>query len=108
MQEPNHNVNIFAKTNFRNADHRFGIKQDDRRRHMYIIGKTGMGKSQMIENMIIQDIQGGRGVAVVDPHGDMVERLLYFVPPARINDVVYFNPADMEFPIAFNVLEKVL
>ncbi len=107
MQEPNHSVNIFAKTNFRNADHRFGIKQDDRRRHMYIIGKTGMGKSQIIENMAIQDIQGGRGIAFVDPHGDTVERLLYFVPPARINDVVYFNPADMEYPIAFNVLEKV-
>ncbi len=107
MSTTNNSVNVFAKTNFRNADHRFGIKMDDRRRHMYVIGKTGMGKSIVLENMAIQDIQAGRGVAVVDPHGDMVERLLYFVPPHRINDVVYFNPSDMEYPIAFNVLEKV-
>ncbi len=100
-------ISIFAKTNFRNGEHRFGIKVDDRRRHMYIIGKTGMGKSIVLENMAIQDIRAGRGIAVVDPHGDMVERLLYFVPSNRINDVVYFNPADMEYPIAFNVLEKV-
>src|SRR3989344_9054486 len=101
MNEANNKITIFAKTNFPNGERRFGIKQDDRRRHMYIIGKTGMGKSQMIENIIIQDIRCGKGVAVVDPHGDMVERLLYFVPSDRINDVVYFNPADMDHPIAF-------
>ena len=100
-------INIFAKTNFRNADHRFGVKADDRRRHMYVIGKTGMGKTQLLENMIIQDIRSGKGLAYVDPHGDTVERLLYFIPPERINDVVYFNPSDLEHPIAFNVLEKV-
>ncbi len=103
----NQDITIFAKTNFRNGEARFGIKLDDRRRHMYIIGKTGMGKSQMIENMIIQDIQNGKGVAVVDPHGDMVERILLFVPRSRINDVVYFNPSDMDHPISFNILEQV-
>ncbi|MFH0873324.1 MAG: type IV secretion system DNA-binding domain-containing protein [Candidatus Komeilibacteria bacterium] len=103
----NNDITIFAKTNFRNGEHRFGIKTDDRRRHMYLIGKTGMGKTQLLENMIVQDIRAGRGLAYVDPHGDTVERLLYFIPKERINDVVYFNPADMDYPIAFNVLEKV-
>src|SRR3989344_9464314 len=107
MTIPKSDITIFAKTNFRNAESNFGIKADDRRRHMYVIGKTGMGKSQMLENMIIQDMQRGKGVAVVDPHGDMVERLLNFGPRSRINDVVYFNPADIEHPIAFNILEKV-
>src|SRR3989344_877249 len=107
MNEANNKITIFAKTNFRNGERRFGIKLDDRRRHMYLIGKTGMGKSQLLENMIIQDIQRNKGVAVVDPHGDMVERLLYFVPRHRINDVIYFNPADINYPIAFNILEQV-
>lgn len=100
-------ITIIGSTNFRNRQQRFGIKRDDRRRHIYIIGKTGMGKSQLIENMAIQDIQAGHGVAVVDPHGDMIERIVRFIPPSRINDVVYFNPADLNHPIAFNVLEKV-
>ena len=100
-------VTIFAQTNFRNSNVQFGIKNDDRRRHMYFIGKTGMGKSTVLENMIIQDIQSGKGVCVVDPHGDLVEKVINFVPPNRINDVIYFNPSDLEFPIGFNVLEKV-
>jgi len=103
----NNSVTIFAETNFRNHPQRFGIKVDDRRRHMYIIGKTGMGKSVLQENMIINDIQAGRGVAVVDPHGDLVEKVIKYIPPNRINDVIYFNPADIEYPIAFNVVEKV-
>jgi CxxC-x17-CxxC domain-containing protein len=98
---------FFAKTNFRNSDAKFGIKLDDRRRHMYFIGKTGMGKSTVLENMIIQDIQAGKGVCVIDPHGDLVEKVIDFIPPSRINEVVYFNPADLDFPIAFNVLETV-
>ncbi len=97
----------FAQTNFRNSKHNFGIKTDDRRRHMYLIGKTGMGKSTVLENMIIQDIQAGHGVCVIDPHGDLVEKIVDFIPPHRINDVVYFNPADLDYPIAFNVLESV-
>ncbi|MBI4050605.1 MAG: type IV secretion system DNA-binding domain-containing protein [Candidatus Doudnabacteria bacterium] len=100
-------INVFAKTNFRNRDVAFGIKQDDRRRHMYIIGKTGMGKTTMIENMIVQDILAGNGVAFVDPHGESVEKILNYIPSNRLNDVVYFNPADLDFPIAFNPLESV-
>ena len=100
-------VTIFAETNFRNSNVKFGIKNDDRRRHMYFIGKTGMGKSTVLENMIIQDIQANKGVCVVDPHGDLVEKVINFVPNHRINDVIYFNPSDLEFPIGFNVLEKV-
>ncbi len=103
----NNRVTIFAETNYRNSHVRFGIKNDDRRRHMYLIGKTGMGKSTMLENMIIQDIQEGKGVCVVDPHGDTVEKVINFVPPNRINDVIYFNPSDLDYPIGFNVLEKV-
>ncbi len=100
-------VTIFAETNFRNQRQRFGVKQDDRRRHMYIIGKTGVGKSTVQENMIINDIYSGHGVAVVDPHGDLVEKIINFIPSYRINDVIYFNPSDIQYPIAFNVVERV-
>jgi len=100
-------VTALALTNFRNEKRRFGIKEDDRRRHVYLIGKTGMGKSTVLENMIIQDIQNGKGVAVVDPHGDLVEKVINYIPSGRVNDVIYFNPADLDFPIAFNVFEKV-
>ena len=103
----NDKITIFAETNYRNSNVKFGIKTDDRRRHMYFIGKTGMGKSTVLENMIIQDIQDGKGVCVVDPHGDLVEKVINFVPRERINDVIYFNPADLDFPIGFNVLEQV-
>ena len=97
----------FGVTNFRKKERKFGIKLDDRRKHIYIIGKTGMGKSTLQENMIISDIRAGNGLAVVDPHGDLVERVVNFIPKQRINDVVFFNPADDENPIAFNILEKV-
>ncbi|MBI2426433.1 MAG: type IV secretion system DNA-binding domain-containing protein [Candidatus Kerfeldbacteria bacterium] len=100
-------VTIFATTDFRGKSIRFGIKQDDRRRHMYLIGKTGMGKSTMLENMVIQDIMNDNGVCYVDPHGDTVEKILDFIPSYRVNDVIYFNPADTAFPIAFNILESV-
>ncbi|MFA5076669.1 MAG: type IV secretion system DNA-binding domain-containing protein [Patescibacteria group bacterium] len=100
-------INFFAETNFRRSQRKFGIRLDDRRRHMYIVGKTGMGKTTMLENMIIQDIRNGHGLAFVDPHGDSSEKILKFVPPERINDVIYFNPADVEHPIAFNILETV-
>jgi CxxC-x17-CxxC domain-containing protein len=92
---------------FRNRDQVFGIKKDDRRRHVYIIGKTGMGKTTLIENMVYADVISGRGVCYVDPHGDTAEKMLSWIPANRINDVVYFNPADYENPISFNVLEKV-
>lgn len=97
----------FAETNFRSQKTRFGIKIDDRRRHMYVVGKTGMGKTNMIQNMVIEDIRAGKGLAVVDPHGEFAETLLEYVPEERIEDVIYFNPADLEYPIAFNVIENV-
>ncbi len=100
-------IALFAETNFRGARKRFGIKTDDRRRHMYIIGKTGMGKTTTLENLIISDIRAGRGVGVVDPHGDLAEKILDFIPSSRINDVIYFNPADLDWPIAFNILEAI-
>ena len=103
----NDQVIIFAETNYRHSNVRFGIKTDDRRRHMYFIGKTGMGKSTVLENMIIQDIQVGRGVCLVDPHGELVEKVIAFIPQERVNDVIYFNPSDLSYPIAFNVLESV-
>lgn len=103
----NKEITTFAKTNFRGQEKIFGIKTDDRRRHFYVIGKTGTGKTTMIQNMAIQDIQAGRGVAVVDPHGEFAETMIKAIPSSRINDVIYFNPADQEYPIAFNVMEKV-
>lgn len=104
MQEK---ITFFAKTNFRNQNVKFGIKTSDRQRHMYVIGKTGMGKTTLLENIVMQDIANGHGVAYIDPHGDTAEKLIKAIPPHRINDVVYFNPADTEFPIAFNILESV-
>jgi len=103
----NNEITFFAETTFRNQRKRFGIKTDDRRRHVYIIGKTGMGKTVLLENMVIQDIQRGNGLGVVDPHGEFAEKMLDFVPQNRINDVIYFNPADIDYPIAFNIMEKV-
>jgi len=100
-------INFFAETNFRNFRKKFGIKPDDRRRHLYIIGKTGMGKTAMMANMAIQDIREGRGLCFVDPHGEAAEGLLDFIPSNRINDVVYFNSGDLSYPLAFNVMEKV-
>ncbi|MEK7644614.1 MAG: type IV secretion system DNA-binding domain-containing protein [Patescibacteria group bacterium] len=101
----NEDICLFAETTFRNQPRRFGIKLDDRRRHMYVIGKTGMGKTTMLENMVLGDIYKGHGVGIVDPHGDFAEKIIDFIPPSRINDVVYFNPGDMDYPIGFNVLE---
>lgn len=100
-------INFFGETTFRNQKKRFGIKVDDRRRHLYVVGKTGMGKTEMIVNMAIQDIQEGHGVGFIDPHGEAAEKLLDFIPSNRVNDVIYFNPADIDYPIAFNVMEKV-
>jgi hypothetical protein len=100
-------VQLFAETNHRNRPVRFGIKTDDRRRHVYVIGKSGMGKTCLLENMFLSDVHAGHGCCFVDPHGDTADRFLDFIPPNRINDVVYFNPADTSFPIGFNILEAV-
>lgn len=107
MPENLNPITYFAKTNFRNKEVPFGIKLDDRRRHMYVIGKTGVGKTTLLENMVIQDIQNNHGVCFIDPNGDSVNKILDHIPPNRINDVIYFNPADLEYPIAFNVMEAV-
>ncbi|HTX86452.1 MAG TPA: CxxC-x17-CxxC domain-containing protein [Candidatus Nanoarchaeia archaeon] len=103
----NSEITTFAETTFRNRKIKFGIKTDDRRRHMYLIGKTGMGKSTILENMIVADIRAGKGVAVVDPHGDLAEKVMQYIPSERIKDIIYFNPTDTEFPIAFNIVEAV-
>ena len=100
-------ITYFAEVDFRNTRTRFGIKRGDRPRHMYIVGKTGMGKSTLLENLVVQDIQNGEGVAVIDPHGTMAERLLDYVPPHRVKDVIYFAPFDADYPISFNVMEDV-
>jgi hypothetical protein len=105
--QKNNRITPFALTDYRDIRKLFGIKQKNRRGHMYIIGKTGTGKSTLIENMAISDIKNGYGVALIDPHGDMTEEILDYVPKKRIKDVIYFNPADLENPIAFNPLEKV-
>lgn len=100
-------ITYFAETDRRNKRVPFGIKADDRTRHMYIIGKTGMGKSTLIENMVVQDIQNGEGFAFIDPHGKSAALILDYIPPERLKDVVYFAPFDVENPISFNVLEDV-
>ncbi len=106
MENPER-VTYFAATDARGKYVPFGIKSKDRDRHMYVIGKTGMGKSTLLENMAIQDIRNGEGFAFIDPHGGTVDRLLDYIPENRIKDVVYFAPFDLEHPIAFNVMEDV-
>lgn len=97
-------LTVLGEAVFRGRRTRFGIKPDDRRRHMYVIGKTGMGKSTLLENMIHSDILSGKGVGVIDPHGDLIEAVLRFIPSSRTNDVILFDPADKEFPLSFNML----
>lgn len=101
------NINLFAKTNFRSQGKIFGIKREDRRLHIYILGKTGMGKTSLLLNMILNDIYSKEGVCFIDPHGDAVEKLLDYIPSQRMNDVIYFNPADIDYPIALNILKTV-
>ncbi len=96
---------FIGKTNFRGSDRIFGVKGKDRRQHMYVIGKTGVGKTVLLKNMALQDIRAGRGIGIIDPHGEFVEEVLSQIPPERANDVVYVNPVDTEYPIGFNVLE---
>ena len=105
--DPDRRITYFAATHTRGKREMFGIRGDDRGKHIYVIGKTGMGKSTMLENMAIQDIQNGEGLAFVDPHGATAEKLLDFVPQERIKDVIYFAPFDTDYPMGFNVMEDV-
>lgn len=104
---PAENLSLFGETNHHNQKFKFGLKRTDRRRHLYVVGKSGTGKSKMLELLIKEDIEAGHGVGVLDPHGDLVDAVINYIPKERINDVVYFNPADSEYPIAFNPLEQV-
>ncbi len=100
-------ITYFAETDARNKRVKFGIKAKDRAKHVYVIGKTGMGKSTMLENMAVQDIQNGEGMCFIDPHGKTADLLLEYVPKERIRDVIYIAPFDVEYPISFNVMESV-
>ncbi len=101
----NRDITYFGRTNFRSTNNMFGIKRKDRRQHMYILGKSGTGKSVLLANLIIQNINNGEGVCVVDPHGDLVEEILHLIPDHRAKDVIYFNPADVDFNVGFNVIQ---
>ncbi|OHA84296.1 MAG: hypothetical protein A2408_00785 [Candidatus Yonathbacteria bacterium RIFOXYC1_FULL_52_10] len=100
-------VTYFGETDARNKRVPFGIKAKDRTRHMYVIGKTGMGKSTLLENMAVQDIKNGEGVAFIDPHGKTADLFLDYIPKERLNDVVYFAPFDTDHPMSFNIMEDV-
>ena len=104
-EEDKSHIAFFGKTLFKNRDTIFGIKDIDRRRHIWAIGKTGTGKSTMIANMAIDDLKKDRGMAIIDPHGDLCDVILNYIPKHRINDVIYFNPADKDYPIVINPLE---
>lgn len=104
---PADQISVYAVTTFRNSNITFGIKREDRRRHLYVVGKSGTGKSKMLEHLIEADIKAGKGICVIDPHGDLVQAMMRRVPEERIKDVAYFSPADLKYPIAFNPLENV-
>lgn len=97
-------VTLLGRVKFRGERQRFGVRLDDRRRHLYVVGKTGMGKSTLLLNMLVDDIHSRRGVCLVDPHGDLSEALLELIPKHRTNDVILFDAADREHPVAFNPL----
>jgi len=102
---PPENLSLFGTTTFRQGNAKFGIKREDRMRHLYIIGKSGVGKSFLLNLLTLSDVFHNKGFAVVDPHGDYAQDIMRFIPEHRINDVVYFNPADGDFPVAFNPME---
>jgi Type IV secretory pathway, VirD4 components len=100
-------ITFFARTKFRNQGKVFGIRRADRLAHMYLIGKTGTGKSTLLETLIREDLDGGQGLALLDPHGDLVEKVLARVPKYRKDDVIYFNVPDRARPLGFNPLMRI-
>lgn len=103
--DKDNSTTFIGKCNFRGGDRVFGVRTKDRRQHTYVIGQTGTGKTTLLKNLVLQDIRAGKGVAVIDPHGQFVEEVLDEIPEERIKDVVYFNPVDVDYPIGFNVIE---
>lgn len=103
--DKDNSTTFVGKCNFRGGDRVFGVKVKDRRQHTYVIGQTGTGKTTLLKNLVLQDIRAGKGVAVIDPHGQFVEEVLDEIPAERVKDVVYFNPVDVDYPIGFNVIE---
>ena len=99
------NISAFGLTNFRGINHQFGMLRRDRSRHIYIIGQTGAGKSGLLELFALSDVFYNQGYCIIDPHGDFAVNNLRFVPASRVKDVIYFNPADTQFPVGFNPLE---
>lgn len=102
---PTKDCTYIGRTTYRDSLVRFGLKRDDRTTHFYSVGKTGAGKTTLFKNMIVQDIRNGEGVGVIDPHGDLIEELLNFIPKNRMEDVILFDPGDTAHPVALNVLE---
>ena len=104
-EEIRQNINVIAETIYKNRNTKYGLLRNDRRRHLYVIGKTGTGKSTLLANMAINDLKHNEGMCVIDPHGDLVETLLDYIPKHRINDVIYFDPADQERTVQINLFE---
>jgi len=102
---PDEEISPFGTTNFRGSNIQFGARRSDRGRHIYIVGQTGVGKSGLLELLTLSDVYHNEGFVVIDPHGDYATNILKFIPPHRVQDVVYFNPADRDFPVGFNPLE---
>lgn len=104
-------VSFIGRTNYEapleSKKYIFGIKREDRRRHLYIIGKSGVGKSKLLELLVRQDLAYGHGLCFIDPHGDVIEEILKFIPKERIDDVIWIDPSDAEWPVSFNPLQKV-
>ncbi len=108
MDQPfNKDITYFAKVGWRNDQRPFGIKQADRLMHTYIIGNTGIGKSTCLETMIMQDIQAGRGCCLLDPHGDLVEKIVKAIPEERKKDLIYFNITDPKLNLRYNPFKRV-
>ncbi len=102
-----HDITPIGITNFRNTNQKFGIKDRDRLQHIYVIGKSGTGKSTLLENMAISDVERGNGLCIIDPHGDIAEDVMKYIPEGRLQDLIYFNATEQNNPIAFNPLKGI-